>query len=51
MAIFYAGLSQILVGIQEWFIGNTFGSTVFSSFGGFWLSFGCLYIPQFEILS
>ncbi|TYJ54100.1 hypothetical protein B9479_005286 [Cryptococcus floricola] len=50
MAMGYGGLSQIIVGIEEWACGNTFGATAFCSYGGFWISFGILYIPQFAVL-
>lgn len=49
-ALGYAGLAQIIVGIEEWAGGNTFGAKVFCSYGGFWLSFATLYIPQFGVL-
>ncbi|KAK4686699.1 uncharacterized protein P7C73_g3420, partial [Tremellales sp. Uapishka_1] len=49
MALFYGGLGQIIVGIEEFVAGNTFGATAFASYGGFWLSFGTLYIPQFQV--
>jgi succinate-acetate transporter protein len=28
---------------------QTFGATAFSSYGGFWFSFGAIYIPFFQI--
>jgi succinate-acetate transporter protein len=43
MALFYGGLVQLLAGMWEFAAGNTFGATAFSSYGGFWLSFACLY--------
>lgn len=43
MALFYGGLVQLLAGMWEFAVGNTFGATAFSSYGGFWLSFGCIY--------
>ncbi|WWC97859.1 hypothetical protein V866_004746 [Kwoniella sp. B9012] len=49
MALGYGGLVQLIAGIEEWACGNTFGATAFSSYGGFWLSFATLYIPQFEV--
>lgn len=49
MALFYGGLVQLLAGMWEFAVGNTFGATAFSSYGGFWLSFGCIYVPQFGI--
>ncbi|KZO96362.1 hypothetical protein CALVIDRAFT_563857 [Calocera viscosa TUFC12733] len=44
-ATFYAGITQILVGMWEMFLGNTFGATVFATYGGFNLSYGALYLP------
>lgn len=51
LALGYGGLAQIIAGIEEWACGNTFGSTAFTSYGSFWISFGVLYIPQFEVLT
>lgn len=34
----------------EFKTGNTFGATAFSSYGGFWLSFGLIFIPGAGIL-
>lgn len=34
----------------EFRTGNTFGATAFSSYGGFWLSFACIFIPGANIL-
>jgi len=50
MALGYGGLVQLIAGIEEWACGNTFGATAFSSYGGFWLSFATLYIPQFGVV-
>lgn len=50
MALFYGGLCQLLAGMWEFASGNTFAATAFSSYGGFWLSFGTLYIPQFQVV-
>lgn len=36
--IFYGGLVQLLVGLQEWKAGDTFGTVAFTSYGAFWLS-------------
>lgn len=38
MGIFYGGIAQLVAGILENKKGNTFGSTVFVSYGSFWLS-------------
>jgi succinate-acetate transporter protein len=47
MGIFYGGLAQVIAGIMEWKKKNTFGTTAFTSYGLFWLSFaGLLILPQ-----
>jgi hypothetical protein len=42
VGIFYGGLAQIIAGILEYKKGNTFGTTAFTSYGLFWLSFVAL---------
>jgi len=42
MGIFYGGLAQIIAGLLEFRKGNTFGTTAFTSYGLFWLSFVAL---------
>ncbi|TCO44774.1 acetate uptake transporter [Actinocrispum wychmicini] len=39
IGLFYGGLTQILAGILEFRRGNTFGVTVFATYGAFWLAF------------
>jgi succinate-acetate transporter protein len=39
VALAYGGIVQILAGMWEFRTGNTFGAVVFSSYGGFWISF------------
>lgn len=39
LALFYGGLVQLLVGLVEFFKGNVFGATAFTSYGAFWLAF------------
>jgi hypothetical protein len=47
VGIFYGGIAQIIAGIMEWKKGNTFGTTAFTSYGLFWLSFvGLLVMPE-----
>lgn len=46
----YGGLVQLIAGIWEIALENTFGATALCSYGGFWLSFGAIYIPWFGIL-
>lgn len=31
--------------------GNTFGATILSSYGGFWISAGIVFTPGFQIMS
>jgi succinate-acetate transporter protein len=42
MGIFYGGIAQIIAGVLEYKNGNTFGTTAFTSYGLFWLSFVAL---------
>ncbi|KAG8820679.1 hypothetical protein FRC18_011635, partial [Serendipita sp. 400] len=39
---------QLLAGIGEFFVGNTFGATALSSYGGFWLSYAAILVPSFN---
>ncbi|EKJ73152.1 hypothetical protein FPSE_06765 [Fusarium pseudograminearum CS3096] len=39
------GLLLVLGGLGEWILGNTFPSTIFFTFGGFWLAFGTTVVP------
>lgn len=38
---------MMLGGLLEFFLGNTFPTVVFLSFGAFWLSYGGTLLPQF----
>jgi len=40
VALFYGGLVQLLAGMWEFRNRNVFGSTAFSTYGGFWLALG-----------
>lgn len=52
VAFGYGGLVQLLAGMWEMAVGNTFGATALSSYGGFWLSFAIALTPGgFEIAS
>jgi len=42
MGMFYGGLAQIIAGVLEYKKGNTFGTTAFTSYRLFWLSFVAL---------
>lgn len=50
-AIFYGGCIQAVAGIWELVMENTFGATVFTSYGGFWLAFGVIKMDGFNIAS
>lgn len=50
LAYGYGGLVQLLAGMWEMAIGNTFGATALSSYGGFWISFGIILTPGFGIV-
>src|SRR3954466_4479442 len=39
VALAYGGIAQMGAGMWEFAKGNTFGSTAFTSYGAFWLSF------------
>lgn len=44
MGIFFGGFAQVVAGIMEFKKNNTFGTTAFTSYGFFWLSFAALNI-------
>lgn len=45
LAYGYGGVVQLLAGMWEMAVGNTFGATALSSYGGFWLSFAIILTP------
>ena len=49
LAFFYGGLAQLLAGMWEFRNRNVFGSTAFSTYGGFWLALGIFV--TFAVLS
>ncbi|CAG8516591.1 20703_t:CDS:2 [Dentiscutata erythropus] len=49
VAFFTGGVVQFASGMWEFKVGNTFGGTGFSAFGGFWASLGAIYMPAFGI--
>ncbi|GAC94286.1 possible transmembrane sensor/transporter [Pseudozyma hubeiensis SY62] len=49
-ALSYGGLAQFLAGLWEFATGNTFGATVFCSFGMFWWGYSVLLIPFFGFM-
>jgi succinate-acetate transporter protein len=50
-ALFYGGIVQILAGMWEFKKDNTVAATIFSSYGGFLVAFGVVFLPSFGILS
>jgi len=48
---FIAGMLEIIAGTMEWVLGNTFPSTVFFAFGGFYLGFAYLLDPSKQATS
>jgi len=52
LAFGYGGLIQLLAGMWEMAVGNTFGATALSSYGGFWISFAIILTPGgFDIIA
>ncbi|TVY22172.1 Acetate permease A [Lachnellula hyalina] len=45
VAFGYGGLVQLLAGMWEMAVGNTFGATALSSYGGFWISLAIVLTP------
>ncbi|KAK5659269.1 hypothetical protein OQA88_1361 [Cercophora sp. LCS_1] len=50
LALGYGGLVQLLAGMWEMAVGNTFGATALSSYGGFWIAYGILLTPNWNII-
>lgn len=47
MGVALGGLTQIIAGLQELKLGNTFGGTAFTAYGFFWLSLVIIwYFPK-----
>ncbi|GAA5957244.1 hypothetical protein JCM3765_000402 [Sporobolomyces pararoseus] len=44
-ALFYGGFAQLLAGMWEFAVGNTFGATGFTSYGAFWISYAFIVSP------
>ncbi|CAI4059748.1 acetate uptake transporter family protein SKDI_05G2710 [Saccharomyces kudriavzevii IFO 1802] len=45
----FGGAVVLLSGLLSFCVGDTFCMTVFGSFGGFWISWGCLNLEQFGV--
>lgn len=43
------GMAQFFVGIMQFVVGNTFGTTVHCSYGAFWLSYAMFLVPSLGI--
>ncbi|GAW21216.1 hypothetical protein EKO27_g2695 [Xylaria grammica] len=50
LAYGYGGLVQLLAGMWEMAVANTFGATALSSYGGFWISYAIVLTPGFNVL-
>jgi len=50
LALGYGGLVQLLAGMWEMAVGNTFGATALSSYGGFWIAYGIMLTPNWNIV-
>lgn len=50
LAFAYGGLVQLLAGMWEMAVGNTFGATALTSYGGFWIAYGLLLSPGLNTL-
>ncbi|CAI5757683.1 unnamed protein product [Candida verbasci] len=51
LAFFYGGAAQLVAGMFEIAVGNTFGGVALSSYGGFWGSWAAIQVNSFGILS
>ncbi|KAJ2973164.1 hypothetical protein NUW58_g9007 [Xylaria curta] len=50
LAFGYGGLVQLLAGMWEMAVANTFGATALSSYGGFWIAYAIILTPSFNIV-
>jgi succinate-acetate transporter protein len=51
LAYFYGGLAQLVAGMFEIAVGNTFGAVALGSYGGFWGSWAAIQTPSFGIVA
>lgn len=49
--MFFGGAIELFAGLLCFVTGDTYAMTVFSSFGGFWISWGCINTDQFHSIS
>lgn len=51
LAFFYGGAAQLVAGMFEIAVGNTFGGVALSSYGGFWGSWAAIQVDSFGIVA
>lgn len=51
LAYFYGGAAQVVAGMFEIAVGNTFGGVALGSYGGFWGSWAAIQTPSFGIVA
>jgi succinate-acetate transporter protein len=51
LALFYGGLIQLIAGLLEFRVGNSFGALAFCSYGGFWLALASVDSTMFGVSS
>lgn len=51
LAFFYGGMAQLVAGMFEIAVGNTFGGVALSSYGGFWGSWAAIQVDSFGIVA
>ncbi|KAL3231458.1 Ammonia transport outward protein 3 [Nakaseomyces bracarensis] len=51
MYMLFGGAIELFAGLLCFVIGDTFSMTVFSSFGGFWLSYGLDFVPSMAAIT
>lgn len=49
--IFVGGVLEILASLLCFLLGDTYAMVVFGTYGGFWLSWGCINVDQFHAIS
>ncbi|CAL9735827.1 ammonia transport outward protein 3 [Monosporozyma servazzii] len=49
--MFFGGAIELFAGLLCFVTGDTYAMTVFSSFGGFWISWGCINTDQFHSIT
>lgn len=49
--LFFGGAIELFAGLLCFVTGDTYAMTVFSAFGGFWISWGCINTEAFGVLA